>query len=187
METHEFEGVKVPAPGVFEIDPAHTEVGFVVRHMMISKVRGHFDTFSGTITIAKGVLDSSVVASVDAASINTGEDPRDNHLRSADFLDVETFPTLELRSTKITHVKGDRFELVADVTIRGVTRPLTFKLEFAGVSPDPWGGERIGLSASTEIVREDFGLTWNQALESGGVVVAKKVTLELEVEATRQD
>jgi polyisoprenoid-binding protein YceI len=184
--TRTFEGVTVPVAGTFEVDASHSSVSFTVRHLMVSKVRGHFDTFSGTITVGDDVLASQVVASADAGSINTKEPQRDGHLRSADFLDVEQFPTVEFASTALRHVKGDDFQLDADVTIHGVTVPVTFDLEFAGVSPDPWGGERIGLSAKAEVSREDFGLTWNQALETGGVVVGKKATIELEIEAVRQ-
>jgi len=184
--TRDFEGITVPTAGTFQVDAAHSAVNFIARHLMVSKVRGHFDSFSGTITITDNVLDSTVVATADAASINTNEPQRDGHLRSADFLDAEQYPTVCFESTKLSHLKGEDFELQADVTIHGVTVPVVFELEFAGVSGDPWGGERIGLSAKAEVNREDFGLTWNQALETGGVLVGKKVTIELDIQAVRQ-
>lgn len=184
--TRDFEGISVPEAGTFAVDAVHSTVGFTVRHLMVSKVRGTFDTFDGTITIGENVLDSTVSATVQAASINTRDDQRDGHLRSADFFDVDTYPTWQFTSTKLVHNKGDDFTLEADVTIHGTTVPVSFELEFHGVSPDPWGGERLGLTATAEIDREAFGLTWNQALETGGVVVAKKVKIELEIEAARQ-
>lgn len=176
----------LPTPGVWELDPAHTTVGFVVRHMMVAKVRGRFTRVSGAINIAERLEDSSVEATIDAASIDTGEEQRDNHLRSSDFLDVENHPTITFRSTRVRHVETNRWAVDGELTIRGVTRPVTLDVEYEGVARDPWGGERVGFAATTEIDREDWGLTWNVALETGGVLVGKKVKIELEVEAVRK-
>ena len=170
--------------GVWNIDASHSSVGFVVRHMMVSKVRGHFGTFNGTLTIADDPLASKVEATAETASITTNDDGRDTHLRSADFLDVEQFPTIAFASTGIRR-DGDDYVLHADLTIKGVTRPVDFELEFNGVSPDPMGGIRAGFSAKAEISRKDWGLEYNMVLETGGVVVGDKVKLELEVEAVK--
>jgi polyisoprenoid-binding protein YceI len=171
-------------PGVWNVDSSHSTVGFVVRHLMVSKVRGHFGTFTGTLTIADDPLASSVEASAETASITTGDDARDNHLRSADFFDVENFPTITFASTGIDR-QGNDYVLHADLTIKGVTRPVDFQLEFDGVTADPWGGTRAGFSAETEINRKDWGLTWNVAIETGGVVVGEKVKIQLEVEVVK--
>ena len=171
-------------PGVWNVDSSHSTVGFVVRHLMVSKVRGHFGTFTGTLTIAGDPLASSVEASAETASITTGDDTRDNHLRSADFFDVENFPTISLASTGIDR-HGDDYVLHADLTIKGVTKSVDFQLEFDGVTADPWGGTRAGFTAETEINRKDWGLTWNVAIETGGVVVGEKVKIQLEVEVVK--
>ena len=172
------------ATGTWTVDAGHSTIGFVVRHVMVAKVRGHFTSFSGTITIAQDALQSKVDASVEAASITTGDEARDGHLKSADFFEVETHPTWTLVSTGITP-KGDDFVLAADLTIRGVTRPVEFDLEFAGVATDPWGNTKAGFSAETEISRKDFGLEWNAALETGGVLVGDKVKITLDIEALK--
>ncbi|GAA4349289.1 YceI family protein [Angustibacter luteus] len=170
--------------GTWTIDSSHTEVGFVVRHMMVSKVKGRFSKVEGTITVAENVLESSVQATVAAASIDTRDDNRDNHLRSADFFDAETYPELTFASTGI-RADGDDFLLDGDLTIKGVTRPVTFELEYNGAAGNPMAGGNptAGFSAETEISRKDFGLEWNVALETGGVLVGDKVKLVLEVEA----
>lgn len=179
-------GVEIPAPGVWEIDPSHSVAAFSVRHMMVAKVRGRFGSFAGTIAIGEQPEDSSVQVTIDAASIDTRDEKRDAHLRSPDFFDVETYPTLTFRSTGFDRTGDTTFELPGELTIHGVTRPVVLAAEYLGVSPDPWGGTRAGFSATTEIDREDFGLTWNQALETGGVVVGKRVKIELEVQAVYQ-
>lgn len=171
-------------PGVWNVDSSHSTVGFVVRHLMVSKVRGHFGTFTGALTIADDPLASSVEASAETASVTTGDDTRDNHLRSADFFDVENFPTINFASTGIDR-QGDDYVLHADLTIKGVTKPVDFQLEFDGVTADPWGGTRAGFTAETEISRKDWGLTWNVAIETGGVVVGDKVKIQLEVEVVK--
>jgi polyisoprenoid-binding protein YceI len=185
-QVREFNGLSIPAPGTFTLDAAHTRVGFVVRHLMINKVRGGFGQVSGDVVVAEDPLDSSVHATIQAASIDTGVADRDNHLRSADFLDVEKYPTLEFRSTRVSARSGNEFLLDGDLTVRGVTRPVQLVLEFEGAARSPWGQEVVGFTATTEIDREDFGLTWNQALETGGVLVGKTVKIEIEAEAVRQ-
>ena len=174
------------APGVWEIDPSHSSVEFVARHLL-SKVRGRFSEFSGTLTIADRPTESSAEVTIDAGSITTGTEDRDTHLRSADFLDVERYPTLSFRSTAVR--AGDepgRYLVDGDLTIRDVTRPVTLDVEYLGWSDDPWGGKRAGFSATTEITRDDFGASWNVVVESGGLLVGKKVRIELEVEAVLQ-
>lgn len=184
-DTREVDGITIPAPGTFQLDSTHSSVGFVVRHLMVSKVRGHFADFSGTITLAEDPFASSVQVEVQVASITTDEDQRDGHLKSADFFDAEQFPTITFQSSKVSDHKGDTFVLEGDLTVRGVTKPVRLDAEFSGVAQDPWGGLRIGFSAQTELDREDFGLTWNQALETGGVLVGKKAKVEIEAEAVR--
>lgn len=171
-------------PGSWTIDPAHSEIGFVVRHLMVSKAKGRFTEVTGTITVAQNVLGSSVEATAQAASIDTRDENRDNHLRSADFLDAETHPTLTFHSTGL-RAKGSDFEMDGELTIKSVTRPVTFELEYNGASANPLaeGAATAGFSAETEISRKDFGLEWNVALESGGVLVGDKVKIVLEIEA----
>ena len=154
--------VEIPGyvAGTWTIDPVHSEVSFVVRHMMVSKVRGRFDTFEGTIVTAPDPLQSSVTATVELSSVNTGEPNRDNHIRSADFFEVESHPHLTFRSTGV-RPDGDNFLLDGDLTIRGTTKPVTLKLEVNGFGPDPFGGTRAGFSASGEINRHDFGVSYN--------------------------
>ena len=172
----------VPA-GVWNIDTSHTTVNFSVRHMMVSKVRGKFATFGGTIVIAEDPTASTLEASVNMASVDTGDAGRDEHLRTSDFFDIQTHPTMTFKSTSITASGGD-YELTGDLTIRGVTRPVTFELELGGVGVDPWGNTRAGFTATTTINRKDWGLEYNAVLEGGGVLIGEKVTIELDVEAT---
>ncbi len=168
--------------GTWQIDPAHTTVGFSARHMMITKVRGSFGEFAGTIRSAADPTQSSVTATIQTASISTNEPTRDGHLKSPDFLDVATYPTIEFASTAVRG-RGDTYEVDGNLTIRGVTRPVTLKVEATGVGKDPWGGTRAGFEASAEISRGDFGMTFNQTLETGGVLVSDKIQITLEVEA----
>jgi polyisoprenoid-binding protein YceI len=153
---------------------------------MVSKVRGAFTKVSGEIVVGEDPAQSSVVAVIDAASIDSGVADRDAHLRSPDFLEVEAYPTLTFRSTGVIIGTGGEFRLAGELTVRGVTRPVELDVEFEGVARSPWGQEVIGFTAVTEIDREDFGLTWNQALETGGVLVGRKVKIEISAEATRQ-
>lgn len=183
--TREHDGKAVPLIGTYTIDPIHSTVGFVVRHLMVSKVRGGFDKVEGTITVGEDPGDSAVEATIDAASVSTREAQRDAHLRSADFLDVEHFPELRFVSSQV-RPSDDGWTVSGQLTIRDVTRPVTLELEFNGSGRDPYGNDRAGFSAVTEIDREDFGITYNAALEAGGVVVGKTVKIELEVEAIRQ-
>jgi polyisoprenoid-binding protein YceI len=182
-ETRTFEGVQIPAAGRYVLDASHTNVGFSAKHLMVSKVRGRFGDFDGAVTIAEAPLDSSVEVTLQAASIDSRSEDRDGHLRSPDFLDVEQFPTLGFRSTAVHHRGGNEFAVEGELTIKGVSRPVTLDMELEGVARDPWGGSRIAFSAATEIDREDWGLTWNVALETGGVLVSRKVKLEIEGEA----
>jgi polyisoprenoid-binding protein YceI len=184
--TRTWEGLTIPAAGTYVLDQAHKRVGFVARHMMVSKVRGQFAEATATITVADNPLESSVTATIQSRSIETGQADRDAHLRSGDFLEVEKYPTLEFRSTGVKSHSGNEFVLTGDLTIRGVTRPVELEVEFEGVGRSPYGQEIFGFTATTDIDREDFGLTWNVALETGGVLVGKKVKIEIEGEAIRQ-
>lgn len=181
--TREHNGTVVPAPGIYDIDPKHTTAEFVARHLMITKVRGRLDDVAGTIRIAEVPEESSVEVTIGSASVHTGEEQRDAHLRSADFFDVENHPTWSFKSTAVEHAGGERWKVVGDLTIRGTTRQVVLDTEFDGANPTPWGPSAIAFSASTEIDREDWGLTYNMALETGGVMVGKKVRIELNVEA----
>jgi polyisoprenoid-binding protein YceI len=169
--------------GTWDIDPVHSEVSFVVRHMVVSKVRGRFNAFSGTIVTAEEPLESSVQATIEAASIDTNQEQRDTHVRSADFLDAEHHPTLTFTSTAVRH-KGDGYEVDGELTIRGVAKPVTLELELNGFSPDPFGGTRVGLSARTEINRQDFGVSYNGPIPGAdnAMVLSDKVALTLEIE-----
>lgn len=175
---------EIPA-GTWTIDPSHSEVGFSVRHLMVSKVKGNFETFEGTITIAEDPLQSSVTAEVDLSSINTRDEQRDGHLKSADFFEVENHPKLTFTSTSVTPDGGD-FKVTGDLTIKGVTKSVELELEFNGVHPDPWGGTRSGFSAETEISRKEFGVDFEIPMDGGGVVVGDKIKVILEVEAVLQ-
>lgn len=184
--TRTFNKLEIPTPGTFAFDPTHTAVGAVARHLMVSKVRGTFTDVTGSITVAEDPLASSATVTIKAASIDTGTADRDTHLRSADFLDVETYPELTFTSTRVAKVDGSDFVLVGDLTIRGVAREVELAVEYGGVANSPWGQQVIAFSATTELDREEFGMTWNAALEAGGVVVSKKLKVEIEIEAIRQ-
>jgi polyisoprenoid-binding protein YceI len=173
-------------PGTWTIDESHTTVGFTARHLMITKVRGRFGKVEGAATIDLDRLQSNVRATIDLSSIDTGDAGRDEHLRSADFFDVATHPTMSFTSTAVKQ-DGDDYTLYGDLTIKGVARPVELELEFDGVSGDPWGGTRAGFTAQGEISRKDWGLEWNVALESGGVLVADKIKLDLDVELVKAD
>ena len=181
--------VEIPGfvAGTWAIDPVHSEVSFTVKHMMVSKVRGRFDTFEGTIVTGPDPLSSSVTASVDLSSVNTGQEQRDAHIRSADFFEVEKHPFMTFASTSVSP-DGDRFLLVGDLTLKGVTKPVTFTLDVNGFGPDAYGGTRVGFSATTEISRGEFGVNFNGPIPGvpGGVAVSDKVTINLEVEGVLQ-
>ena len=174
----------------WQLDPAHTTVEFAVKHMMFTTVRGRFKTFSGSVEINERHPDQSrVEVTIDAASIDTGVADRDTHLRSADFLDVENHPQIVFRSTRVdgAHKKeGDRFKVAGELEIRGKRMPVTLDATFEGLGTDPWGKQRSGFAARTEIDRREWGLRWNQALEAGGVLVANSVKIEIEAQAVKQ-
>lgn len=174
------------AKSIWQIDPAHTEVEFAVKHMMISTVKGRFGEVSGTITLDEADLSgSSVEVEIDVASIDTRQADRDAHLRSADFFDVENHPKLTFRSRRVEATEGGGFRIVGDLTIRGETREVVLEGAEEGRGKDPWGNEKAGFSARTSIDRRDFGLTWNSALETGGVLVGNEVKITLDVQAAK--
>jgi polyisoprenoid-binding protein YceI len=170
----------------WNIDTVHSGINFSIRHMVVSKVRGRFAKYGGTIAIDDGDLTRSTVeATIDAASIDTGTPQRDAHLRSPDFFDTDRFPEIRFRSTRIHKVADDRYHLTGDLTIRDVTREVLLDVEYGGQAKDPWGNERIGFIAKASLDRKDFGLQWNQVLEAGGVLVGDRVEIELEVQGVR--
>jgi polyisoprenoid-binding protein YceI len=175
----------------WKIDPNHSLVEFSAKHMMITTVKGRFGEVSGTIVVDERNPDRSrVEAEIDAASIDTRADQRDQHLRSADFLDVERHPTITFRSRRVEGTSknpGDEFRVTGDLTIRGTTREVTLAAVYDGTGKDPWGGERVSFSAETKIDRRDFGLTWNQALETGGVLVGNEIKISIEIQAVKQE
>jgi len=171
--------------GSWTIDPLHSEVGFSVRHMMVSKVRGKFTKFSGELVTAEDPLASSVSADIDLSSIDTAAEQRDAHLRSPDFFDTDNHPVMTYRSTGI-RPNGDGYVVDGELTLKGVTRQVPLHLELNGFGPDAYGGTRAGFTATAEINRQDFGVNWNAALETGGVVVSDKVNIHLEIEAVLQ-
>lgn len=185
-DTRTVDGVELPTAGTFALDPSHSAVTFSTRHLMVSKVRGRFGSFEGSIIVGDDPLASSVEVTIAADSIDTGDATRDEHLRSADFLDVASHPTLTFGASDVASHQGDRFKLEGQLTVLGTSRPVALDAEFGGVVEDPWGNERMGFSATAEIDREDWGLTWNQTLETGGVLVGKKVRIDIEAEAVRQ-
>jgi polyisoprenoid-binding protein YceI len=186
IPTRSIDGVDLPLAGTFTLDPSHTHVGFSARHMMVAKVRGRFAAVTGTVVIAEDPTASGVEVDVELASVDTRDEGRDQHLRSADFLDVENNPTMTYRSTSVSPIGKGRFTVLGDLTVKGVTKPVELDVTYEGTARDPWGNERIGVSATGELDREAFGLTWNQGLETGGVLVGKTVKLEIEAEAIRQ-
>lgn len=171
--------------GRWAIDPVHTEIGFSVRHMMVSKVRGKFTEFSGEIVTGESPLQSSVNAEITLASIDTGNADRDNHVRSGDFFDAANNPTMTYRSTG-ARADGDGFVLDGDLTLKGVTKSVPLALELNGFGPDPFGGTRAGFTGTAEINRSDFNVSFSAPMEAGGVVVGEKITIHLEVEAILQ-
>jgi len=175
--------IKIPGyiAGTWTIDQSHSEVGFVARHLMVSKVRGKFENFEGSFTTGSDPLQSRTEVTIDLSSINTGNEQRDNHLRSSDFFEVETTPKMTFKSTGV-RPDGEGYLLDGDLTIRNITKPVTLHLELNGFGADPWGGTRAGFSATGEINRKDFGVNWNAAIEGGGVVVSDRIQIALEVE-----
>lgn len=166
----------------WNIDTAHSQIGFAVRHMMISTVRGKFTKFDAGVQVELAALSQArVTASIDAASVDTGDEKRDGHLRSADFFDVEKYPTIEFKSTQVSQ-QDETLTVRGLLKIKGQEHPITLQGEMVGPGKDPWGNSKLGFSLSGDVDREQWGLTWNQALEAGGVLVAKKVKLELEIQ-----
>ncbi|MFL6278537.1 MAG: YceI family protein [Vicinamibacterales bacterium] len=174
----------------WQVDPAHSTIEFAVKHMMFTTVRGRFKTFSGTVQVDEQNPDNSrVEVTIDAASIDTGVADRDAHLRTADFLDVEQYPRITFRATRVegAHRKeGDRFRVTGDLEIRGKAIPVTLDATFEGVGKDPWGKQRAGFTGRAEIDRREWGLRWNQALETGGILVGNTVKIEVEAQAVAQ-
>jgi polyisoprenoid-binding protein YceI len=179
------ENVTIPVAGVWEIDPAHSDLKITARHLMVTKVRGTFADLSGTIVVAENPTESSVEIEAKAASVATGTSDRDNHLRSPDFLDAENHPLVTFRSTDLV-ANGDQWQLTGDLTVRGLTKPVTFDLTFEGAATDPYGNTKAAFAASGEIDREQWGLTWNVPLDGGGVLVSKKFQVEFDVQAALQ-
>lgn len=167
----------------WNVDTAHSSIGFSVKHMMVSKVRGSFGDFGGEVEADETDLTAANIAfNIKVASINTGNEDRDNHLRSADFFDAETYPEIKFVANNITK-KDDEYEIAGDITIKDVTKPIVFEAEYGGKGTNPWGQEVVAFSAETKLNREDFGLTWNQALETGGVLVGKDIKITIDLEA----
>lgn len=171
--------------GTYTIDPSHTEIGFTARHAMVTKVRGAFTDFQGSASTGAGVAGAAVNLSINAASVDTGSADRDGHLRSADFFDVEQYPAIRFASSRVTAPADDTLRVEGDLTIKEVTRPVVIDFDYDGVATDPFGNERVGLSGSVMVNRKDFGLVWNAALETGGVLVSENVNLVFEVSAIK--
>lgn len=178
-------GVELPTPGTWTIDPGHADVSFVGRHFMLTKVRGRFTGVAGAVTVSDDPNASSVEVTIDMASVSSGDATRDDHLRSADLFDVAAHPTAAYRSTSVEW-DGSRGTVGGDLTIKGVTRPVTLTVEYVGHALDPWGNERAVFAAHATINREDWGLSWNMALEAGGILVSKEIRLEIDIETIRQ-
>ena len=175
--------VTAPATTTWTIDPSHSEVGFAVKHLMISTVRGRFAGVTGSIAFAEGDFSqASADVTIDAASIDTREEKRDAHLRSGDFFDVEKFPSLTFKSRRVQAISGDTFQLVGDLTIKDVSKEVVLDVEFEGTQKDPWGNQKSAFTATTKISRSAFGLTWNAALETGGVLVGDDIKISLDVQ-----
>jgi len=174
------------ATQTYTVDPSHSDIGFSVRHLVVSRVRGHFAQWTAQLELDTDDLSkSSVSVEVDVASIDTKSADRDTHLRSADFFDVENHPKATFRSTRFEPVGGSNYRIHGDLTLRGVTRPVVLDTEFNGQSTSPWGQQVVGFSASTELNRNDFGLNWNKALETGGVLVGENIKIDIELEASK--
>lgn len=171
--------------GTYTLDPSHTRIGFVTRHAMVTKVRGSFNEFEGTATTDAGVQNAAINLTLQVASVDTRNADRNGHLVSADFFDAEKYPTITFNSTNIEALDAETLRVTGDLTIKDVTAPVTIDFEYAGAATDPFGNERVGLEGSVVVNRKDYGLTWNAALETGGVLVSEKVTLEFEVSAIK--
>jgi len=183
--TRPYGGGEIPEAGTYEIDPAHSSVEFVARFLTITKIRGRFTDFSGLLRIADVPVESSVSITIDAESVTTDNPKRDAHLRSPDFLDVERYPTVMFASTRIESLTDEIWKVAGDLTLHGVTQPVGLDVDFDGIVLTPAGEQRAGFSASTDIDRDEWGVSWNQALETGGLLVGKRLSIELVVQAVR--
>jgi polyisoprenoid-binding protein YceI len=178
--------VSLSHAAVWDIDPSHSHVGFRIRHL-VTKVNGQFDKFKGSLNFdEKSLKDLSALADIDTSSVNTNEPKRDTHLKTADFFDVEKFPSMTFKSTGVKNLKGSQFQLVGDLTLHGITKPVTLDVEMGGVTQDPWGGTRSGFSAKGMLNRKDYGMVWNKALDNGGFLVGDEVEIDIEVEAVKK-
>ncbi|MGY5107009.1 YceI family protein, partial [Streptomyces sp. 900105245] len=172
--------------GDYTVDPAHTTLGFVARHAMVTNVKGSFSDFTGSLHLdGSDPAKSTASFDVQMASISTGNEDRDGHLKSADFFKIDEFPTMTFRSTSAESLGGDDYRITGDLTILGTTKPLSIDLEFNGVAKDPFGNERVGFEGKTEILRSEWGLTWNAALETGGVLISDKIKLNFDISAIK--
>ncbi|MFL5736582.1 MAG: YceI family protein [Actinomycetota bacterium] len=180
------EATDLPEPGTWTIDSGHSTIGAVARHLMFTKVRGQFRSFQGAIHVERAIEDSRTELEIDTASIDTGNADRDAHLRSPDFLDVERYPKITFRSTQVERTGGNTLRVTGDLTIRDVTQSIDLDVTYEGLMADPWGGTRAGFELYGAIDREAFGMTWNVALETGGVLVSRNIDIEAEVQTVRQ-
>ena len=178
-------GAELPAPGRWEIDAGHTEVAFIGRHFMLTKIRGRFTGVTGTIVVAEDPAESTAEVTIDMASVDSGSQARDDHLRSADFFDTARHPTATF-SGHASEWQGTRGLLAGELTVRGITRPVTLTAEYLGQVADPWGGQRAMFTAAGTVSREDWGLTWNMPLDNGGLLVSREIRIEIETEAVLQ-
>lgn len=178
-----FEGLTA---GTYTIDPTHTEISFSVRHLAISKVRGHFQTFAGTVEVAEQIEDSTASATIDVASIDTNQAQRDEHLRTSDFFNVEEFPEMTFKSTSVA-VDGGDLTINGDLTLRGVTKPVALDAEFGGATVDGYGNTKVGFEATTKINRQDFGVTWNAATEAGGLTLGDVITITIDAQLAKNN
>ena len=180
--TRTVDGSVVPATGTWIMDGSHTSAEFVARHLMVTKIRGGFGTVTGTINVAEDLAASSVEVTIETASISTGDAERDGHVKSADFFDIENHAEIRFVSTSV-RASGSSWVLEGDLTIKGTTKPVSLDFDFVGLATDPWGNQKAAFSAATTINREDWDLTWNVALDAGGVLVSKKIDIEIEMQA----
>lgn len=184
--TRVIDGVEVPAAGTWKVDPGHADVAFVGRHFMLTKVRGRFTGIDGTVVVAEDPAASTVSVTIDMTSVNSGDETRDNHIRSADLFDVENHPTATFTSTEVTWT-GNGGSMTGELTIRGVAKPVTLTVDYLGYAEDPWGNRKAVFSARGKINREDWGMSWNMPLARGGLLVSKEIELELDVELAPAD
>ena len=180
--TRQVDGTELPAAGIWTIDPRHTELAFIGRHFMLTKVRGRFTGVSGAIRITEDPADSTAEVRIDMSSVESGNGARDDHLKSADFFDTANYPTARF-SGRVARWHGAHGQLQGELTVRDITRPLTLDVEYSGYAADPWGGHRAVFAAAATLNREDWGLTWNMPLDNGGLLVSKEIRIEIEMEA----